>query len=289
MSRPDPPFAAPEESAARRLITLALEEDAAAADVTTALAVPPEAVAQAHLRARRGGVVAGLPCVGLTLQALGGGVAVEAVRADGDAVEPGDDLLRLRGRLDVLLRTERTFLNLVGSLSGVATLTARYVERAGPGCRVLDTRKTWPGWRVLQKYAVRCGGGGNHRMGLADAILLKDNHHAGGRGVAEIVARARAEHPDLPVIVECDDLAAVREALDLDVDRLLLDNFDPAGVREAVRLREAAGRSVALEVSGGVHLDSVGALAEAGAELVSVGALTHSAPALDVGLDWERS
>ncbi len=287
MTRPDPPFSVAEEEAARRLIELALAEDGARDDVTTELCIPPATRGRAVIRSREEGVLAGLPCVSLCVEIFGADLTVHERRHDGDAVAAGEVVAELEGSMAHLLSIERTFLNLLCSLSGVATLTHRFVERAGPRCRVLDTRKTWPAWRVLQKYAVRCGGGVNHRMGLYDAFMFKDNHQAGGVPLERIVEQARQRRPELPVIVEVDDLQSLRRVLPLGVDRILLDNFDPAAVREACLLRKEAGVDVPFEISGGVNLDTVGALAEAGADMVSVGAITHSAPALDLGLDLQ--
>ncbi len=286
MSHPQPGFGSSEEAAARTLIQLSLAEDHAHEDLTTSLCVDPSARTEAELRTREAGVLAGLPCLALTLQIFGvAELEVETLRADGDALDAGEAVARLRGPLAPVLSAERSFLNLICALSGVATLTRRYVDRAGEHCRVLDTRKTWPGWRVLQKYAVRCGGGHNHRMHLADAMMIKDNHHGSARTLEELVAVARDGHPEIILVVEADDLSVVKRCLQLPVDRILLDNFDAVAVREAVRLREDAGSKIPYEVSGGVHLDSVAELARAGADMVSVGALTHSAPALDLGLD----
>jgi len=287
MTRPDLFFSAAEEEAALRLIELSLEEDGARNDVTTEVAIPSSARGSAVIRSRKEGVLSGLPCVSLCARALGGELSIREHRHDGDSLSAGEIVAELEGPLAVMFSAERTFLNLLCSLSGVATLTHRFVERAGAHCRVLDTRKTWPGYRVLQKYAVRCGGGFNHRMGLSDAFMVKDNHFAGGRSLVEIVAAARDCHPGLPLIIEVDDLVALTGALSLGADRILLDNFDPSAVREACHLREKAGVKVDLEVSGGVHLDGVEALARAGADMISVGAITHSAPALDLGLDLQ--
>ena len=184
-----------ERGAARRWITMALEEDHAREDVTSALAVDPRARAEVVLRNREWGCLAGIECVSLTLEIFGADARVLEHVGDGGVHEAGTNLLRLEGRLRDLLSTERTFLNLVGLLSGTATLTRRFVDAAGARCRVLDTRKTLPGGRVLQKYAVRCGGGMNHRQHLADGVLLKDNHRAGAFSLADLVRRARSEHP----------------------------------------------------------------------------------------------
>lgn len=274
-----------ELASARRLIEQALMEDGARNDITTSLCVREGTRAKAVIRSRQAGVLAGLPCVALTLSALSQDFELVEDCEDGQRLQGGGVVASLEGPLSLLLTAERTFLNLLCGLSGIATLTHTYVERAGPHCRILDTRKTWPGLRVLQKYAVRCGGGSNHRMGLSDAVMVKDNHRAGGRMLQEVVNLARSQTPELPIIVEADDLPSVSQALALGVDRVLLDNFDAAGVREACRLRKELAVKIPFEVSGGVHLDSVAELARAGADMVSVGALTHSAPALDLGLD----
>ena len=189
-----------------------------------------------------------------------------------------------------LLAAERTALNLLCHLSGIATLTARYVEAvAGTGARILDTRKTTPGLRALEKAAVAAGGGTNHRMGLYDAILIKENHAALAGGVGAAVRAAREAHPELPVEVECRDEAEVAEALEAGADRLLLDNMTAEGLREAVALRDRLGSEAKLEASGGVTLENVRAIAESGVDYISVGALTHSAPALDLSMLVERA
>jgi len=282
-------FGAEERAEAIHLIQLALAEDHAREDWTTRLSIPARLRGQATLRARAAGVVAGLPCVPLCFEQLPAQVEVQFLVDDGSSVGHGEPLARIDGPLTAILAAERTFLNLVGLLSGTATLTRRFVELAGPHCRVLDTRKTWPGARRLQKYAVRCGGGGNHRIHLADGILLKDNHRWSGLALAELVSRARREHPDLSVVVEVDTLEQLDDALSLPIHRALLDNFSAEQVREAVNRRDKSNPRVRLEVSGGVDLDTVGDYARAGADFVSVGALTHSAPSLDVGLDVDGS
>jgi nicotinate-nucleotide pyrophosphorylase (carboxylating) len=289
---PDPSqdFGPRERVAAMRVIATALEEDGARADRTSELCVPSGARGRAVLRARQAGVIAGLHCVALTLEALAlsaGEYRVELHTQDGATVRPLDALALIEGPTRVILAGERTFLNLVGLLAGVATLTRQFTVAAGPRCCVLDTRKTWPGGRILQKYAVRCGGGRNHRMGLSDGILIKDNHRAAGMSVPDAVRAARARFAELPLVVEVDDLAALQQTLALPVDRILLDNFTPEQLARAVALRDAAPRRVPLEASGGVTLQNVARIAAAGVDMVSVGALTHSAPALDVGLDWE--
>ena len=202
------------------------------------------------------------------------------------------DVARIEGPARALLAAERVALNLLGQLSGVATLTARYVAAASAGrgtATVLDTRKTMPGLRALQKRAVLAGGGSNHRMGLHDAILIKENHVALAGGLGEAVGRARAAQPGKPIEVECRDAAEVEAALEAGADRLLLDNMDLEGLRAAVAVRDRRGAEAALEASGGVSLETIGAIAATGVEFVSVGALTHSAPALDLSMLLEPS
>lgn len=274
----------------QRVIAAALDEDLGArGDVTSSMLRGTPAAAA--LVARAAGVVCGLPAVALTLEQvaarLGSGAATVALRArDGDRVAPGAVLAHLGGAAATVLAAERTALNLVGRLSGVATLTAAFVAAvAGTGTVVRDTRKTTPGLRALEKYAVRCGGGANHRMGLYDALLVKDNHIRAAGSLAAAVAAARAAGPDLPLEVEVETLEELRAALELGCDLLLLDNMPPAELAEAVRL--AAGRA-RLEASGGITLDTVRAVAQTGVDYVAVGALTHAAPALDVALDWRE-
>jgi nicotinate-nucleotide pyrophosphorylase (carboxylating) len=236
------------------------------------------------LTARAAGVLAGVP-VAARVFALGSqaDVAVELVRADGSAVEPGDVVLTARGRTRDLLVCERTALNLLCHLSGVATATAAWAAAlAGTGAVVRDTRKTTPGMRALEKYAVRCGGGANHRLGLWDAALVKDNHVVAAGGVAEAFAAVRSTFPGVPVEVEVDSLEQLAEVVQAGADLVLLDNFTPAQTAEAVAL--VAGRC-RLESSGGLSLPVARAYAETGVDFLAVGALTHSAPILDLGAD----
>lgn len=274
-----------ERAALVHLVELSLEEDHARDDVTSRLSIPPEDRARFVLRNRARGVPAALEAVGITLRTLGSDAQVHRMVDDGTVCEPGRDLVSIEGRRRDVLAAERTFLNCVGVLSGTATITRRFVEAAGAHCRILDTRKTWPGYRLLQKYAVRCGGGLNHRPHLAGGILLKDNHRHARLDLAELCKRARAEHPSLPLVVEVDTLEQLDLALGLPLDRILLDNFDVAMVEEAVRRRDARRVRIGLEVSGGVNLATIAAFAAAGADFASVGALTHSAGVWDVGLD----
>ncbi|MCC6748464.1 MAG: carboxylating nicotinate-nucleotide diphosphorylase [Deltaproteobacteria bacterium] len=269
--------------AIRQLIDLALEEDLGLGDVTTRLMGPPRP-AVGQVVARQSLVVCGLPLAAWVTERAEPQLGCEALVEEGALVSPGTVLVRLRGPSDALLRVERTVLNFLQRLCGVATLTHRYVEAArGTGARIVDTRKTLPGWRALDKYAVRRGGGHNHRADLSSGILIKDNHITAAGSVAEAVRRARAGAPHtLRVEVEVESLAAAEEALGAGAEVLLLDNFTPESVREVVA--RVKGRAL-VELSGGVNLGTVRAFAESGAELISVGALTHSAPAADLAMD----
>lgn len=260
----------------------ALAEDVLPLGDITASLVPAEMRGRAVFVVRAPGVIAGCLCADETFRRVDPSVFVEWEHDDGDAVEGGAVLGRVDGPLRGILTAERTALNFLGLLSGVATLTRRFAEAAAPA-RIRDTRKTTPGLRALEKAAVRAGGGLNHRAGLSDGILLKDNH-LGGVGIAEAVKRAAEQWPGRVVEVECDSVEQVRQALAAGVGMVLLDNMTPAQVAECVRV--VAGQ-VPVEVSGGVTLDNVAAYAEAGADYVAVGALTHSAPVLDIGLDLE--
>jgi nicotinate-nucleotide pyrophosphorylase (carboxylating) len=270
-----------------RLVRGALDEDLRyGPDVTSAATAAPGAQAVAGVVAREPGVLAGLPVALAVLDAAGlaPGVA-QPRRADGDRIDAGSDVLRIRAPLRELLGAERTLLNFLTHLSGIATATRAWADAlAGTGCAVRDTRKTTPGLRQLEKYAVRCGGGQNHRMGLGDAALIKDNHVAAAGGVAAAIAAVRAAAPAVALEVECDTLAQVREALDAGAVLILLDNMGQAGLRAAAAL--ASGYpGTRLEASGGLRLEEARAVAETGVDFVSVGALTHSSPALDLGLD----
>ncbi len=267
------------------IIRAALAEDLGrAGDITSAACIDADARMSGVFRARKAGIVAGLACARLALVELDPGAAFEAVAADGDHLAPGAVLARVDTDARALLSAERTALNLLGRLSGIATLTGAYVAAvAGTRARVIDTRKTTPGLRALEKYAVRCGGGDNHRFGLDDAVLIKDNHVAAAGGVGAALTRARDRVGHLVKIeVEIDRLDQLEEALAHRPDVILLDNFSLPDLETAVRRTD--GRAI-LEASGGVDLNTVGAIARTGVDLISVGALTHSAPVLDIGLD----
>jgi nicotinate-nucleotide pyrophosphorylase (carboxylating) len=268
------------------VVRRALEEDLALGpDVTTEATVPADARATGDVVPRSPGLLAGVPVAALAFDLVGGtDVALDLTAADGERAEPGRAVLTVSGPTRALLTAERTALNLIGHLSGVATLTGRWVEAvAGTGAAIRDTRKTLPGLRTLEKYAVRCGGGVNHRMALGDAALVKDNHVAAAGGIAAAVDAVRRHAPDVPLEVECDTLDQVREAIAAGVELVLLDNFDLADTRAAVDLGRAA--RVRLEASGGLDLGRAREVAATGVDYLAVGALTHSAPVLDLGFD----
>jgi nicotinate-nucleotide pyrophosphorylase (carboxylating) len=266
-----------------RAVLTALAEDIGAGDVTTEATVAEDAVGTAELLLKEPGVVCGLRAAESSFRALDPEVRFEALASDGDLVrDPPAVVARVSGSLRTLLTGERVALNFLGRLSGIATLTRRYADAVeGTGAAVLDTRKTTPGLRALEKHAVLCGGGRNHRFGLDDAVLVKDNHLRAAGSVTRAVELVRAAS-DLPVEVECETLHQVGEALEAGVDAILLDNMTLDELREAVSL--TAGRA-RLEASGGVSLTTVRAIAETGVDEISVGALTHSARSLDVSLE----
>jgi nicotinate-nucleotide pyrophosphorylase (carboxylating) len=268
-----------------RVITAALGEDLRyGPDATSAATVPADAVAVAELTPRRPGTLAGVGVALAVFERVLGPVEVLHREADGSAAVPGVPALVVRGPVRGLLTAERTALNLVCHLSGVATATAAWVAAvAGTGCAIRDTRKTLPGLRLLEKYAVRCGGGVNHRLGLGDAVLIKDNHVLAAGSVRKALAAARAHAPGLPCEVEVDSLDQLDEALAEHAELVLLDNFGVDDCAEAVR--RANGTSTRLEASGGLTLGVARAYAETGVDYLAVGALTHSAPALDLGMD----
>ena len=267
------------------LVRRALDEDLGdGIDVTSLATVPFDLEGVADFVARADGVVAGLPIVRVVLEvASDDSVVIDEHVHDGDVVHAGDRLLSARALVRALLTAERTALNVLCHLSGIATVTRRWVDEVeGTNARILDTRKTNPGLRSLEKYAVRCGGGVNKRMGLYDAALIKDNHVIAAGGVGPAFRAVRELFPDVDVQVECDTTDQVREALDAGATFLLLDNMDLDTMRESVRVND--GRAE-LEATGGLTLDRARAVAETGVDYLSVGALTHSAPVLDIGVD----
>ena len=267
------------------LLAAAFAEDLP--DLTGEAVFGPEDRASAYLLVKKPGVLCGMPAFAAAFSFLDQRCVVDVARGDGDAVGAGETAARVSGPTRAIVAAERTALNFVTRLSGVATLTRRFVDAvAGTTCRVLDTRKTTPGWRALEKHAVRCGGGTNHRMGLFDAAMLKDTHLAAAGSLSAAVAKVRAAWGEaIPLVVECTTIAMVEEALNCAVRHIMLDNMDPNTIRAAVAV--VAGRA-RLEVSGGVTLDGAAALAGTGVDFISVGALTHSAPALDLSLEVRR-
>jgi nicotinate-nucleotide pyrophosphorylase (carboxylating) len=263
------------------LVARALEEDVGTGDVTSAATVPEAARAVATVTQKAPGVVFGLDAAEAVFRAMDPGAEIERLGPEGEWRESGP-VLRVAGGARALLGAERTALNILGRLSGVATLTAKCVRAIdGTGAEILDTRKTTPGLRALEKAAVAAGGGRNHRFGLWDEILIKENHAAMAGGVGPAVRAAREMFPDLPLEVECRDTAEIAEALEAGATRILLDNMGPDRLRMAVM--QVAGRAV-LEASGGMTLDTLRAHAESGVDFISIGALTHSAPVLDLSL-----
>lgn len=283
-----------EHQIALELVRIALREDLQGlSDVTTDLLIPAEAQGEIRIGARQAGVLAGGVIAPLVLQELGGNVTCRQLLQDGERLQPGTTVAHLSGDVRTLLTAERTILNFLTLLSGVATLTARYVEAIrGTNACILDTRKTLPGLRALQKYAVRCGGGVNHRIGLYDAVLVKDNHlgwyrdqHSGT--LKDAVEHVRRSAPAGMIIeFEVDSLGQLHELLPGNPDIVLLDNMPPEQLRDAVKIRNTIAPQVQLEASGGVNLQTVAGIAQTGVDRISVGALTHSAPALDLGFDW---
>jgi nicotinate-nucleotide pyrophosphorylase (carboxylating) len=276
-----------DEADTERAVRAALAEDFRYGhDVTTTATTAPGAAAIAVVAARQPGVLAGLPVALAVLDAMGVPAgAATPLAADGDRITAGQAVLRIEAPLTALLGAERTLLNFLTHLSGIATVTRAWVDAvAGTGAVIRDTRKTLPGLRLLEKYAVRCGGGANHRLGLGDAALIKDNHVAAAGGIAAAIRAVRAAAPGLPLEAECDTLAQVEAALAEGVPLILLDNMGLADLRAAVALARRHD-GVLVEASGGLRLGNARAVAETGVDFLAVGALTHSAPALDLGLD----
>jgi nicotinate-nucleotide pyrophosphorylase (carboxylating) len=273
----------------RTAVHAALAEDIGSGDATTLATVPPALTARAVMRARQPLVIAGIEFAETAFRQLSRRVKVQQILRDGQPAKAGDALLKISGPAAPILTAERVALNFIQRLSGVATLTAEFVRAVhGTGAQILDTRKTTPGWRRFEKYAVLSGGGKNYRIGLFDMILIKDNHlaalrHEKPNAIAAAISRARKKFPKLKIEVEADTLAQVRQAVDAGAEIILLDNMTLPQLRQAVKI--VAGRAKT-EASGGVNLKTVRAIAQTGVDFISVGALTHSAPAVDIGLDF---
>jgi len=273
------------------LVRMAVAEDLMGGEDVTSVATVPQAQRSVATFGSRGdGVIAGLAVAAAVVDAVCGDAAsdFDYLVDDGQRVTPGTDVARVTAPTRLMMTAERSALNLLCHLSGVATLTRRWADAlAGTGAMVRDTRKTTPGLRALEKYAVRMGGGANHRMGLSDAALVKDNHVMAAGGVAEAFAAVRALEATIPVEIEVDSIDGLKEALDAGADVVLLDNFEPDEMREAVAVRNELARRVTLEASGGLTLEVARVVGETGVEYVAVGELTHSARVLDIGLDLE--
>jgi nicotinate-nucleotide pyrophosphorylase (carboxylating) len=275
----------------RIAVKSALAEDVGGGDVTTLATVPKSLMFTTVLRAREPLVVAGLEIAAAAFRRLSSSVKIKYLVHDGTHVGRGDNLLRISGSARAILTAERVALNFVQHLSGIATLTAQFVAAVkGTRAQILDTRKTTPGWRRFEKYAVACGGGKNHRLGLFDMVLIKDNHLAALRNekpnaVAAAIQQARKKFPKLKVEVETDTIEQVAQAVDAGADIILLDNMNPEQLRSAVKITKGRAKT---EASGGVNLGTVRAIAGSGVDFISVGALTHSARAVDIGLDFEE-
>ena len=272
----------------RAIVEAALAEDIGPGDITTALTVPEHAMSRAVISAREAGVIAGMDAAEMVFAAVDPIVRFERKVRDGERVASGERLAVVEGRSRSLLAGERVALNFLQRLSGIATATARFVDLvAGTRAKITDTRKTTPGLRMLEKYAVRVGGGQNHRFGLHDGILIKDNHIAAAGGIRTAVEAAKKGAPHtLKVEVEVRTLDDLQEAMDAGADVVMLDNMDVEAMRRAVLM---AGGRVVLEASGGVSEDTVAAVAATGVDIISIGALTHSVKALDIGMDFESS
>lgn len=302
MTRSNPPlgegqekgtfFAHLERQSVLPLIRQALQEDIPFGDVTTQAIVDPKVQGKALFVVKEDGVICGLSVVRWVFEVLDEAIVFSPKVRDGDEVLAGTVVVEVTGRLRALLMGERTALNFLQRLSGVSTLTRRFVQKTKPyGVRIADTRKTTPGWRLLEKYAVRCGGGVNHRFSLSDGVLIKDNHIRVAGSITEAVQRVRQKsHHLLRIGVEVEDISGLREALGCGVDAILLDNMAVERVREAVSIAREWSRRMGkprplLEVSGGITLDDVEAYAQTGVDIISVGALTHSAPALNISME----
>lgn len=289
-----PVFDSETQAAAKKLALMSLQEDLRdTGDITCLATIPVDLQATVNIVSRQTGVVSGLPILPLVFDELPGAVSWKLLLQDGQPVNRGSVLASVSGPVRSLLTGERTVLNFMTHLSGIASRTAEFVEQArGTRAVILDTRKTLPGYRLLQKYAVRCGGGLNHRMGLYDGVLIKDNHLAarGESTCAAAVADARKYLASISasakIEIEVDSLSQLRDALRERPEIILLDNMTPEMLREAVAIRDAQGHETLLEASGGITLQAVRVIAETGVDRISVGSLTHSSPALDLGFDW---
>ncbi len=273
------------EDSMRAAVRAALAEDVGTGDVTTDSTVPEGQCSRARIVAKEDGVISGLKVAEAVFRELDPDIEVNSRVIDGERVVSGDLVVELKGRTRAILTGERVALNFLARLSGIATMTARYADvLRGTGVVLLDTRKTTPGLRLLEKHAVAAGGGANHRIGLWDMALVKENHITAAGGIGPAITSVRSRYPDLAIEIEVRNLEELNEALDVGIDRVMLDNMSVDEMRQAIRMAGAHEHAADVEISGGVSLESLAAIAELGPTFISVGALTHSAPALDLSL-----
>ncbi len=283
-----------EIAAAHSLISLALREDLdSVGDLTSALSISPEESACVAINARKSGVLCGLPVTAMVLQAVDASLKIDIKNKDGSLITAGETIAIISGPTRQLLIAERTVLNFMTHLSGIASLTNLFAQEVtGTSAKILDTRKTHPGFRLLEKYAVRCGGGQNHRIGLFDAVLIKDNHLAARKkshpqeSLAQFLQLARTTYPQTTIEVEVDTLEQLQEMIPGEPDIILLDNMSNDLLKQAVKIRNEQNPNILLEASGNVNLQTVRQIAQSGVDRISIGSLTHSAPAFDIGFDW---
>lgn len=273
------------DSKIRHLIQLALSEDIGKRDLTSEAVVGNRLSGKAIILAKQQGILAGSIVAKTVFQMVNPKIVFKLLKKDGQRIKKGEKVALIQGKVQSILSAERTALNFLQRLSGIATLTARYVEEIkGTKTKILDTRKTTPGLRILEKYAVKAGGGENHRMGLFDMILIKENHIRAGEGIKDAIRRARSKHPEQNIEVEVRNLSQLKEAVELKSDWIMLDNMRIQQMKKAVRMIRSGNPNVRIEASGGINLRNVRAIALTGVDFISVGALTHSAPALDLSL-----
>jgi nicotinate-nucleotide pyrophosphorylase (carboxylating) len=273
------------DSRIKRLIRLALSEDVGRGDLTSKAVVESKLSGRAAIVAKEEGILAGLPVASMVFRTVSPGIILRQLKQDGERIRKGEEIALIRGKVRAILAAERTALNFLQRLSGIATLTARYVERIrGTKTKILDTRKTTPGLRILEKYAVKMGGGENHRMGLFDMILIKENHIRAAGGISEAVNGARSKYRKQKIEVEVRDISELKQAIGSGPDWVMLDNMTIPQMQKAVGMIRSASPAIKIEASGNVNLRNVRRIALSGVDFISVGALTHSAPALDLSL-----
>lgn len=273
------------DSKIKHLIHLALSEDVGKRDLTSEAVIENRLSGKAIIVAKQEGIIAGLPVAKMVFQMVNPRIIFNQLKQDGERIKKKEKVASIQGKVKTILAAERTALNFLQRLSGIATLTAKYVEKIkGTRAKILDTRKTTPGLRVLEKYAVKAGGGENHRMGLFDMILIKENHIKAAGGISDAIKRARSKYPRQKIEVEVRSLSELREAIESKPDWIMLDNMKIQQMKKAVKMIRSTGPNIKIEASGGINLRNVRKIALTGVDFISVGALTHSAPALDLSL-----